>query len=253
MVDGPGRRIRFIAVVRLTKLDPVEQFQDLGILRIPGAFTRAQADAMCDAVWRYIEARSDSRRSDPTTWGPRPSFKGVKKRAVFTPAFDNPPVRDALDGIFGGGGWVEPNPGGQILMTFPNAESWTLPESLWHMDCGFERPTWPTFAVKLFALMADHEPGGGATLAIAGSHRLVDDYTASLAPAQRGGGKEKWTKFMRETGLMAEIKRGCTDRVVEMTGNAGDVYITHLHVFHCVAPNAADRPRLMLGKSILAA
>jgi hypothetical protein len=121
------------------------------------------------------------------------------------------------------------------------------------MDAGFAKPSWPTHAIKLFALMADHEPGGGATLALAGSHLLVDDYTNTLRETQHGAGKERWGRFLRETGLMGEIERGDMTRVVEMTGRAGDVYMTHIHTFHCASPNARRQPRLMLGKAVMAA
>jgi ectoine hydroxylase-related dioxygenase (phytanoyl-CoA dioxygenase family) len=248
-------------------------FEETGILHLRAAFTRDQAAKMADSVWRFVERKTDTRRDDTTTWNGRPqvSFKSLKRNSVFAPAYDNVAVHDALDGVFAKTGWAAPNPGGQILMTFPAPEPWTLPHELWHMDCGFERPTWPTFAVKLFACMADIEPEGGATLAIAGSHRLVDRYTPTLEPTQRGGGKDKWNRFMRQDPWLAALRTpgdepdrtqrmlgethdadGIPVRVVEMTGEAGDVYLTHLHVFHCAAPNANSQPRMMLGKAIMA-
>ena len=242
---------------------------------VRGAFSREQADAMVDAVWSYVERHTDTRRDDTATWDGRPpvSFKRLKRNEVFATAYDNPAVNSALDGIFGAEGWQRPKPGAQILMTLPNAEPpWRLPTDLWHMDAGFGyRPTWPTFAVKLFACIADHEPGGGATLAISGSHLLVDQYTATLRPTQHGGGKEKWTRFMRSYPCLDSIRSpgdepartdslmndthdagGVPVHVVEMAGQAGDVFITHLHVFHCVAPNVRAQPRMMVAKPIAA-
>jgi hypothetical protein len=32
-----------------------------------------------------------------------------------------------------------------------------------------------------------------------------------------------------------------------MTGEPADAYITDIHTFHCVAPNARNQPRIMLG------
>jgi hypothetical protein len=238
--------------------DAQREFEENGIVRLPGALPREHADRMADAVWRFLERKTGAQRDDPTTWAtswngqPAVSFKSLKRHGVFTTLM-NDSVNGALDGVFGADGWKKPNPGGQILVTYPNAPEWSLPLSLWHMDGGFGQATWPTFGVKLFALLADHEPGGGATLAIAGSHRLVEQYTPALRETQHGGGKERWNRFMRETGLRDEIDRGDMTRVVEMTGNAGDVYVMHLHTFHCIAPNASTRPRMMLGKAVLAA
>jgi hypothetical protein len=45
---------------------------------------------------------------------------------------------------------------------------------------------------------------------------------------------------------------GTPVRAVELTGRPGDVVITHLHVFHCSAPNVRPRPRQMLATAIQA-
>lgn len=45
---------------------------------------------------------------------------------------------------------------------------------------------------------------------------------------------------------------GVPIEIIEMAGEPGDVFVTHLQVFHCAAPNATDTPRLMLGKAVMA-
>jgi hypothetical protein len=243
----------------------VDKFEQTGILKLHGAFSRQDADRMVDSIWRFLETHTDERRDNPSTWQGRPGvlggFKRLKRSSVFAPFLGSAAVRDALDGVFGAGGWKRPSPAVQILMTYPNAPEWTMPAGLWHTDAGFGGPTWPTFAVKLFALLADHDPGGGATLAIAGSHRLVEQYTPTLQPSQHGAGKDRWGKFVRHYGLVdglhapgdGRVIDGVPVELVEMTGKAGDVYVMHLHVFHCVAPNASASPRLMLGKAVVSA
>ena len=244
-------------------------------MRLPGAFTAGEAAAMVDAVWRFFERRSAVRRDDPASWTPHPavSTKGLKRSRVFDPLVRNDSVRSALDGIFGTGGWNPPAPGAQVLVTFPSGgpDAWRVPSELWHMDCGFDKPTWPPFAVKLFACMGEMRPRGGATFALAGSHRLVEPFGATLAPDDRGGNKRTWGRFMRQTEWLTSLGTpgpeperserllaGTSDvdgmpvRVVEMCGDPGDVYVTHLHVFHCASANVRDRPRLMLGKAISA-
>ena len=238
--------------------DLQREFEQNGIVRLAGALPRADADRMTQAIWNFLERKTGARSEDPATWTaswngqPAVSFKTLKRHGAFS-AVMNDNVRAALDGVFGVDGWKQPGKGGQILVTYPNSREWAMPTEVWHMDAGFGRPTWPTYAIKLFALLADHEPGGGATLAIAGSHLLVDQYTPTLRETQHGGGKERWNRFMRETGLIEEVQRGDATRVVEMTGEAGDVYLTHLHTFHCASPNASTRPRMMLGKAVMAA
>jgi hypothetical protein len=253
-------------------VDQQREFEATGIVRLRNAFSRDQASAMANAVWRFVERKTENRRDDPSTWrGERPqvSFRTMRRNPVFGPVMENEGVQRALDGVFGADGWAQPKPGVQVLMTFPRPGPWRLPHELWHMDYGFERPSWPTFAVKAFACIADHEPGGGATLALAGSRRLVDRYTPTLRPEQLGGGKERWGRMLRQdawlnalrtpgdepertTRMMAETHDadGIPCRVVEMTGEAGDVYLTHLHVFHSVSPNVNPQPRMMLAKAV---
>jgi hypothetical protein len=40
-------------------------------------------------------------------------------------------------------------------------------------------------------------------------------------------------------------------QVVECTGHAGDVYVTHPWVFHSIAANTATRPRLMRSFAVM--
>jgi hypothetical protein len=245
-------------------------FERDGILRLPNAFTRVAAGAMADTVWRFVERKSDVRRTEPDTWlRPPMSFKSLKRDSVFNALVDNQSVRDALDGVFGVGGWNPPRPGVQVLLTFPSPPPWMLPHHLWHMDADFHQPTWPTFAVKMFACVSELQPRGGATLALAGSHRLVAPFGATLDPGRRGGNQVTWGRFMKQHPGLAEIGRpgsepdrtlrlrgathdvnGVPVRIVEMCGDPGDVFITHLQVFHCAAPNANPAPRLMLGKPV---
>jgi Phytanoyl-CoA dioxygenase (PhyH) len=251
-------------------------FEQDGVVRLPGAFPADEAAAMVGAVWRYLESRTDVRRDDRATWPSRPavSLKRLKRNRVFDALMASETVRAALDGIFGANGWKPPAPGGQVLVTFPHRDShpWRVPSELWHMDCGFDTPTWPTFAVKLFACIGEVRPRGGATFALAGSHRLVERFGATLDPDDRGGNKRTWGRFMRQTEWLTSLctpgpeperserlltqaseVAGTPVRVVEMCGAPGDVYITHLHVFHCASSNVNDQPRLMLGKAVLAA
>ena len=245
-------------------------FAETGVLRLHGAFDPDQALAMRNAVWGYAERKIGVRPDDPATWPDgwmAISWKGLKRNRAFDPLFQNAAVTDALAAIFGEGGWELPKPGAQILVTLPQAGPWTLPDS-WHMDCGFDRPTWPVFAVKLFGFFGPVDPGGGGTMVLPGSHRVVERYRETI-PAGTGGGMANWRAFMKHHPWLAEVLNGRRSpdggrslvgqsqevggvpvEVMELTGRPGDVVITHLHVFHSVSPNTTDRPRQMLGKGI---
>jgi hypothetical protein len=53
-------------------------------------------------------------------------------------------------------------------------------------------------------------------------------------------------RFMIEEGQA----RGLSVRVVEMTGDPGDVVVMHPFVLHTPAANALDTPRMMLVQSL---
>jgi hypothetical protein len=112
-------------------------------------------------------------------------------------------------------------------------------------------------------LFGDVEAGGGGTLQLAGSHRLVERYLEGVPPEKREYKRVRdgflrshpWLRALstadddpdrnaRFMGGDADID-GLPARVVECTGRAGDVYLTHPWVMHCIAPNARSEPRLM--------
>jgi Phytanoyl-CoA dioxygenase (PhyH) len=246
-------------------VDIRSSFEATGVVRLPGAFGAEQAAAMREAVWQHAGLRP----GDPAGRAGSPvlNWPGLKRHPAFRSLADHQPVADALDVIFGAGGWQRPRPGAQILFSLPEPGPWVLPDG-WHMDCGFEHPTWPVRAVKLFAFFGEVGPRGGGTMLLPGTHRLVDRYRESL-PAPAGAGKENWLRFMRHhpwlarlldgagqpdhgrplVGAAAEID-GVPVQVVELTGSPGDVVISHLHVFHARSPNTSAVTRLMLGKEV---
>jgi len=151
------------------------------------------------------------------------------------------------------------NPHPALLCTFPNASTWQLPHQSWHLDL-------PRLAesglpgVQMFANLDDVESEGGGTLAVTGSHRLLNDdgrisssdlrkrlkrepYFAELMSGKPGD--RSW--LMREPGRVGDVEVS----VVEMTGKAGDVYFMDLRMLHNVAPNARSKPRLMLTQRYL--
>jgi hypothetical protein len=252
--------------------DVCAAFIERGIVRLDQAFGAHEAARMRDAVWRYVERNAGVKPDDRSTWpdGWLPvSWKGLKRNRVFDAVIDNPSVPTTLDTLFGPNGWKLPNPGAQVLFNLPSPGQWTLHNG-WHMDCGFERPTWPAHAVKLFAFFGDVGPLGGGTMLLAGSHRLVDLYRSTF-DAPPAAGNANWHPFLRRYPPLDNLLRGATlpDRgrsmigqrydiegipieVVELTGQAGDVVIAHLHVFHCASPNTSNTPRQMLGKAVVA-
>ena len=126
-------------------VDIRSRFEATGVVRLQGAFAAEQAAGMQEAVWRYAERQAGLRPGDPASWAGSPvlNWQGLKRSPAFRPLADNQSVSDALDVVFGAGGSQRPQPGAQILFSLPEPGPWVLPDT-WHMDCGFEQPTWPS-------------------------------------------------------------------------------------------------------------
>ena len=142
-----------------------------------------------------------------------------------------------------------------------------MPHRIWHPDFPPTLPAGRVTVVKLWALFDDVDPGGGGTPQLAGSHLAFARYLARTGEPDYKRAKlgfldsDPWLKTLtRDDG--APDRNAClmdgTDvdgvrlRVVECTGRAGDVYVTHPWVFHSIASNASTRPRLMRSVAIWA-
>jgi Phytanoyl-CoA dioxygenase (PhyH) len=247
---------------------PRAAFDETGIIRIPGAFGAREAARMRDVVWNELRGRYGIRRQDPSTWRRHPTgLKSTKRSPAFAPIC-GPSVAAALDAVLGAGRWRPPKHYGNVLVTMPDVDEWRVPHRIWHSDFPPTLPRDRVTVVKLWALFDDVEPGGGGTPQLAGSHLAFARHLARTGEhdykrAKLGFlGSHPWLKALtrddgdprrneRLTGDGAEVD-GIRLRVVECTGRAGDVYITHPWVFHSIASNASARPRLMRSVAVWA-
>lgn len=230
-----------------------------GVIRVAGAIPRAEAEAMVDRIWATLGARHDIRRDDPATWTvERPAqFQALGKSGAFE-AFACPAARAGLDRLLGA--WVEPDPWGIPLVSFPTPAAWALPHRNWHLDI---TPGHGGLPGRVFAILAPSRPRGGGTLYVEGSHHLVAavgaasdrkwnsaSIRARLTAEQpwlaalwsRHDNQDRIRRFMDE-GVEVE---GVRLRVREMTGEPGDILFMHPLMLHASSPNALDGPRMML-------
>ena len=146
-----------------------------------------------------------------------------------------------------------------LLFTLPNATTWTLPHQNWHMDIP-RLPDGGVPGVQIFACLETVETGGGGTLAVTGSHRLLNECVRISSSDLRKRLKQEpyfaalmsnhtddRLRFLREGGRVGNVEL----QVVEMTGEPGDVYFMDLRVLHTAAPNMRQIPRLMLTQRYL--
>jgi hypothetical protein len=233
-------------------------------VRIPGAFGADDAERMREVLWRELADLYGMKRDDRSTWTPvQPTNLVASKKDPAANAILGAPLRAALDQLLGTSGWIEPPHQGQVLVTLPTGEPWSLPHRQWHTDVGFELPQDGLVGVKVWALLGDLEPGGGGTPQVAGSHRVIARYLTTTDERDFRTVRDQvlashswFRQLTREGGargdeLMREADLdGIPVRVVELVGQAGDVYLTHPWVLHSIAPNARATPRMMRSRMI---
>lgn len=124
-----------------------------------------------------------------------------------------------------------------LLLSPPSQGAWSVAGLNWHVDVAVdERDRSRVPGVQVFLLLDDVAPQGGATIALAGSHRIVAQGGAPLAALRA---------LLRSPHELDEPLRAMGLRVVEMSGRAGDAYLMDMRVLHTPSTNASQRPRLM--------
>ncbi len=146
------------------------------------------------------------------------------------------------------------SPGQQILFTLPGQDNWSVPSDAWHIDMP-KIGEQATPGLQAFTLLDDVDPQGGATLVIAGSHRMLNNAAGlSSKKFKHHLRKEDYFKSLfapdrpiivnleETTGRVGDVEL----KVVELSGRIGDVYLMDLRLLHTPAPNCSDKARLML-------
>jgi hypothetical protein len=243
-----------------------ERFERDGYVVVRQAFSPADAAVMEERWWSELEGRHGIRRGDPSSWRPiTGDLKGAKHDPIQARIL-TPRVHGILDDLLGQGEWSPPKDWGRPIVTFPEPGPWDVPSWLWHWDnpceLHLDRPT-GLFVVSFIGAVG---PRGGGTLVLSGSHRLLIQQERQLPWAQRRDpGAKPWDGFNRShpwlmalTGLAPSppdrvaafmdketLIDGIPLRVVELTGEPGDMVFCHPCLAHCGVPNRGTRPRFM--------
>lgn len=201
-----------------------------------------------DGSWQLVEA-------DPSA-GPIAGHHLVEclKKSDVLAALATPELRRAIALLLDDGEALPMSPHAQLLFTLPNATTWSVPATLWHLDLP-RLPAGRVPGVQMFTFLETVAPGGGGTLVVAGSQRLLNNgrFIRSKDVKKR---LKRWPFFQDLTSkdatdrdhLLHEVGTadGVEVQVVELCGRPGDVYLTDLRLLHTVAPNATRVPRIMV-------
>jgi phytanoyl-CoA dioxygenase PhyH len=249
----------------LTATD-IERFERDGYVVVREAFSRDDGLAMEERWWRELEDTHGIRRDDRSSWHQIVGDLKAAKRDPVQTRILTERVRGVFDDLLGEAAWSPPRNWGRSLVTFPEPGAWDVPARHWHWDnpskLHLDRPR-ALFVVSFIGPVA---PRGGGTLILSGSPRLLirqerripagqrlDSPTRAL---QRFHRSDPWLRAL--TGLApspadrtAAFMDGETTvdgvplRVVELTGEPGDMVFCHPVMVHCGAANRGTRPRFM--------
>jgi Phytanoyl-CoA dioxygenase (PhyH) len=241
-------------------------FRERGHLRLRGAFSRAEAAAMEEFIWATLSEKHGVLRDDPHSWEiPLSSgLQPIRSHPVFRP-IGGPVLRAALDELIGEGRWREPGHWGQFLVSFPvtpGAPYQSKP--MWHTDFPYTLPGDRVIGALVFSFIGEVPERTGGTLAVSGSHKVVRRFMdanpqlrkVKMKVARRAlMSSEPWLSALCTESDDEDWAERCTDsqhaidkillRVVELTGEPGDLVVAHPWLLHSPSPNKGDRPRFM--------
>ena len=240
-----------------------EAYERDGIVRLGEAFPAA--DAMADAVWSELERLHGVRADDRATWpvGEPRRLGRLRSEGAFG-AIGTDRVEAAVTELAPDRPPPPHDDWGGPLVTFPTPAPWHVPPGGWHLDEPVRGAPGYRLLLKWLAYLAPVAPGGGGTVVLAGSHRLVAAWAEGAPPDDPGRsptvrdavfGMDPWFSELRRRepdDRRDDLLRAGTVvgdvpvRVVELSGRPGDVVFLHPHVLHAAAPNTGHQPRLMV-------
>ncbi|HEY3906376.1 MAG TPA: hypothetical protein VGM14_20870 [Streptosporangiaceae bacterium] len=253
---------------QLTTLAPadLQRFERDGYVVVRQAFQGADAMAMEQQWWRELEETHGIRPDDRSSWR---QLKGDLRAAKLDPIQDRiltARVRGVIDDLLGRDAWAPPRDWGRPLVTFPEPGPWEVPVRLWHWDNPSELHLDKPRALFVVSFIGQVAPGGGGTVILSGSPRLLIGQELRLPPSKRLGSitthrdrfhrSHPWIRAL--TGLAPSpadrnaafmdsetTVEGVPVRVVELTGEPGDMVFCHPLMVHSAAQNRGQRPRFM--------
>jgi ectoine hydroxylase-related dioxygenase (phytanoyl-CoA dioxygenase family) len=254
----------------MLSMNQIDALQRNGLVKLEGAVARADAEAMANRVWRALAKSKGIVRGRPDTWkAARLSGLNAIPKSENFPEIASPSICAALDDVLGRGNWSRPARWGSILVCFPESDgAWDVPHQVWHLDYPPPRKLNEMFLARIFVCLADLAPRGGATLALTGSHRMIEqlatdpnldlehsrdarieltrrsEWIRSLCSSTPG--VDRVAEFMRKSGDADGVEL----RVVELTGAAGDAWLMHPLMLHALSPNCATTPRMVLSSTV---
>ena len=249
----------------LTSSD-IRRFERDGYVVVRQAFSRTDALAMERRWWSELADTHHICPDDRSSWRQIPGNLKAAKRDPIQARILTERVRGVLDDLLGNAAWPPPKNWGPTLVTFPQPGTWDVPTRFWHWDNPGELHLDQPRGLFVVSFIGPVAPRSGGTLILSGSPRLLTQQERRIPEDQRRDPAAKpWDRFHRShPWLMAltgqapspadrigafmdreTIIDGVPLRVVELTGEPGDMVFCQPLMVHCAAANRGERPRFM--------
>ena len=234
-----------------------ETFKREGLIRLDGFLPQENVTAAQEIIFGLAEKEGVWRKG---VWlvdhmPPRPKFTKPMRKAELN-VLMAPKLLAAIDLLVDGQVMEDASLNKpSLLFRSPQKTEWAVPTQAWHLDIP-RLPTADLSGVQVFTFLDTVIPGGGGTLVVTGSHRLLNmagkfvrsrDVTKSLKREAyfrelTSEGSSNRDRFLSTPGKVGDVEL----LVVELTGKPGDVFLMDLRLLHTGAPNTAKIPRLMV-------
>lgn len=242
-----------------------ESFEREGVVRVSGAIAAEDVHAMlvCArarvATTELVEiagALRPARGTELAMWA-------IGREPAFAPLPDA--LARAVDRVFGGGVWtqIEGELGGVAMPNLPCPGARRRACGVaWHVDVPTPPGSPPCRMILGYAFLDLVEPGGGATVVIAGSHRrlaaIADRLAAPIAHNDALGVLARAEPWFAEIVEREEFGDGCVSegiplRAVELAGEPGDIVLLDPRCLHTISANVSRRARLVMRLTCVAA
>ncbi len=245
-------------------------FEERGVLELRGAVDPRVVADLRERLLAFVAARKLAPSGSESSHTIHPSATAPVVKALSFEQLWGAAVLEVIDDLLGPGRWHLPKQAGQVLaLAYPSGATWRLPHATWHLDYMAPGAARSLPGVQLFLCVDRIEPRAGATLMASGSHRLIDAIRRRNGPAWPGRSAEVRKQLQREVPWLRELWSRSTDvdrvarfmeratsfdgvelRVIEATGEPGDVIAMHPWMLHAASPNHGTRPRMGLTERI---
>ena len=250
--------------------EDIEFFRAKGYVRVKEAFPRELALKMQDEIWEELRVDHAVVRDDRARWEQLRKSPKRAKHSALNERLATERFVGAITDLLGYDTWRRPGNWGGFLVTFPNGggKPWDVPDQLWHWDGSPSAE-----GLLIFSFYSEVRAGGGGTLLLEGSPRVIEALYGSLSPDQLAQPHKVHRRMLSRfdpalEALMGKARepvpdrietfmnrtvdvRGVPCRVVELTGEPGDAVYCNLGILHSPAPNGSEVARIMRAKFLL--